>query len=201
LNFFAGRTGVGADPESNVQLRVERAETGSVASAAGVHVELEYSGATGTGINDFRGVDIDISNTSTTNDISDAAGVYVNAPTSAAGGIGDAYGLYVEDLRTDTDVTAGWGVYQLGSTMKNRFDGVLGCKNASPSVNYAIDAGDDINLGSGYVYRVNGTQVVTAQQSAIADVGTPAQTGVDTTCRNKVNDILAMLRTHGLIDT
>lgn len=49
-------------------------------------------------------------------------------------------------------------------------------------------------------YTVSGTQVVGAQQSALADV---AETGTaeDGTCRAKVNDILAALRAHGLIDT
>lgn len=47
---------------------------------------------------------------------------------------------------------------------------------------------------------IAGTQVLTSQQSAIADV---SETGAaeDATARAKINDILAALRAHGLIDT
>lgn len=47
-------------------------------------------------------------------------------------------------------------------------------------------------------YYVDGTQVVTNQQSAIADI-TVTGAARDGDARTKINDILAALRTHGLI--
>ena len=49
-------------------------------------------------------------------------------------------------------------------------------------------------------YEVDSTKVVTNQQAAIADVvGGGADS--DGTARTKINDVLSMLRTHGLIAT
>jgi hypothetical protein len=56
------------------------------------------------------------------------------------------------------------------------------------------------NLNITGAYQVAGAQVVGAQQPAITDL---PETGSaeDATARAKINDILAALRTHGLIDT
>lgn len=58
----------------------------------------------------------------------------------------------------------------------------------------------DLNLASGQVLRVNATQVVGAQQSAISDT-TVQGNNKDSISRQAINDILAALRTHGLIAT
>jgi hypothetical protein len=63
----------------------------------------------------------------------------------------------------------------------------------------------NINISSGSVYKVNGTQVVGARGSAIADISTADATDLASAItlandtKAKVNTILAMLRTHGLI--
>lgn len=58
-----------------------------------------------------------------------------------------------------------------------------------------IDVYEDIDMESGNVIKVNGTQVLTAQQAAVAD----ATDAASTTAR--LNDLLARLRTHGIIAT
>ena len=83
--------------------------------------------------------------------------------------------------------------------------------NAEPDASNQIFLGDSnvtevktyggVNIGSGKVYKIDGTQVVGAQQAAIADHGTTTGTDSDGEARTKINDILAALRAHGLIDT
>lgn len=58
-----------------------------------------------------------------------------------------------------------------------------------------IEAANNINLASGKVLKVNGTQVVGAQQAAIADATDAATTMA------RLNDLLAACRAHGIIDT
>ncbi len=48
-------------------------------------------------------------------------------------------------------------------------------------------------------YQVAGNQVVGARQSAIANISDTSGGAHDGTCRDKVNEILGMLRAHGLI--
>lgn len=83
--------------------------------------------------------------------------------------------------------------------------------------NSAIAVDDSGNMTGGATadfttgYKVNGTTVVTTQQAAIADVGpgaTIGNTGDDAGINDNfalafggINDILAALRAHGLIDT
>jgi hypothetical protein len=62
----------------------------------------------------------------------------------------------------------------------------------------ALTVNGSIDITSGNVYKINNTQVLTSQQPAIADLASGA-TLADTI--TKVNDILAVLRTHGLIAT
>lgn len=64
-----------------------------------------------------------------------------------------------------------------------------------------VDMPTDINLASGKVVKVNGTQVLTSQQLAIVDVVAGSGTDIDTTARTAINDILSALRAHGLIAT
>jgi hypothetical protein len=59
--------------------------------------------------------------------------------------------------------------------------------------------GNDINLSSGKVFKVNGTQVVGAQGAAVADAS--GGVVIDAEARTALNDLLAKLRTHGLIAT
>lgn len=100
-------------------------------------------------------------------------------------------------------------------------DGAVGIKNTTPHSSVGLDAGDDINT-SGH-YEVNLTQVVGAQQPAEANsLGTTAisvgagSDAIDLATFNtdlgtfrdeceaiatKLNNLLAKLRTHGLIAT
>jgi hypothetical protein len=200
-NELHGETGIGAGADSGVsQLYVQRDESGTIgATRAGIHVQLNYNTTTGpAAITDFRAIDIDIANknTDTTSDITAAYGVRVNSPTGLGGDIGFAAAFYCEDMELDTDVLAGWGVYQNGATTKNYFAGVIGAMNSIPSTSYAIDAGANINTSENYY--VDGTQVVTNRQAAIADVAVSGSHS-DGTARAKINGILTALRAHGLI--
>jgi hypothetical protein len=65
-------------------------------------------------------------------------------------------------------------------------------------VKLALTAAGALNTAAGL--QVAGTQVVGAQQAAIADV-TETGSAEDQTARAAINDILAALRAHGLIDT
>ena len=57
----------------------------------------------------------------------------------------------------------------------------------------------DVNVASGKVYKVNGTQVVGAQGVAVADASGGAV--IDAEARAALNTLLARVRTHGLIAT
>ena len=48
-------------------------------------------------------------------------------------------------------------------------------------------------------YQVGGTKVVGEQQSAIGDIQDTSGSANDGGARTKINSILSMLRTHGLI--
>lgn len=77
--------------------------------------------------------------------------------------------------------------------------------NTETAPGYTLDVDGDVNAQSGHVYRVNGDQVVGAQQSAIADLNQttsnpPTQAQVQA-ISDKVDAVLGMLRTHGLIAT
>jgi hypothetical protein len=102
-----------------------------------------------------------------------------------------------------------------------RFDGVTGKKIQNSGV--LIDDSDNVNIPTGQGLQVNGIQVVTDQQAAEADVAAVSAISlgagsdqVDRTTFNtdlgtlvteinaiktKLNNLLAKLRTHGLIDT
>jgi hypothetical protein len=77
----------------------------------------------------------------------------------------------------------------------------LGLTLSSDEADFAVN----VDLSSGHVYKVNGTQVLTSQQAAIADLNqtisaTPTQAEVQA-ISDKVDEVLAMLRAHGLIAT
>jgi hypothetical protein len=65
----------------------------------------------------------------------------------------------------------------------------------------------NLQLSSGKVIKINSVQVVTARQTAIADVSTADATDLTSAValananKAKINTILAMIRTHGLIAT
>jgi hypothetical protein len=69
--------------------------------------------------------------------------------------------------------------------------------STTTAANMILDGSGNLNVTGSY--KIDNVQVLTNRQADIADFGSTAQTGVDWTCRQKVNDILAMLRVHGLI--
>ena len=62
-----------------------------------------------------------------------------------------------------------------------------------------VDSTGDLETDG--VVKVDDTQVVCGQQGAIADIADTTGEDNDGTARAKINDILAALRTHGLIAT
>lgn len=102
-----------------------------------------------------------------------------------------------------------------------RFDGASG-KNIQNSL-VTISDGGTVNIPTGQAYQVNGTQVVTDQQAAEANAAAISAISVNAgadqidrttfnndlatlvteinAIRTTLNNLLAKLRTHGLIDT
>jgi hypothetical protein len=74
------------------------------------------------------------------------------------------------------------------------FNGTVSGLTAESATGKAIDAFGGIYVDTSYY--VNGVQVVTAQQAAVADA-----TGTLASVTAQLNDLLAKLRTHGLIAT
>jgi hypothetical protein len=65
---------------------------------------------------------------------------------------------------------------------------------------YAVNVvAGDVNLATGLVVKVNGTQVLKGQEAAVADAAGGAT--VDAEARTAINGLLAKLRNHGLIAT
>ncbi len=64
------------------------------------------------------------------------------------------------------------------------------------SLTEILTVNGNISITSGNVLKINGTQIITSQQSAISNL---AGSATLTDVINKINSILAMLRTHGLI--
>jgi hypothetical protein len=70
-----------------------------------------------------------------------------------------------------------------------------------------LRVGGSVNIASGQGYKVAGTKVVGGQASAIADVSTADATDLSSAIalananKAKINSILSMVRTHGLIAT
>ncbi len=121
--------------------------------------------------------------------VKNAYGFYVDSPVRFSGNITRAYGMRIKSIDVASHIN--FGIY---------LDPVSGATS-----NYAIYTcagqvhfGDNVNTVA--EYSVDGTQVVTNQQAAIADVPTG---GSATAAANAtaINSILAMLRTHGLIAT
>jgi hypothetical protein len=63
----------------------------------------------------------------------------------------------------------------------------------------ATQAFDDLFLSTGGRVMINNVQVLTNQQAVVANANTGAPTAAD--CAARINDILARLRTHGIIAT
>jgi len=158
---------------------------------------------------------------------SGSAGTGANAFEVYGGGEFGSSGNYVALLGDATNTRAAYFIDNTGNTVdictntygiyiaeNTKFNLGLGSSNeaaiftdtvAGKTVRietgtYGIDSQQAINVSTGTGYDVAGTQVVIDQQAAIADV-TETGSDEDQTCRAKVNDILAMLRTHGLIAT
>lgn len=72
-------------------------------------------------------------------------------------------------------------------------NGKVGINNYGPA--YVLDVAGDTNVRSGFVYRVNGVQVIAARGAAVADA-TDAPSVI-----TQLNALLARCRAHGLITT
>lgn len=110
----------------------------------------------------------------------------------------DSFGLYAGVMQSGNT----WLQAQRGSGAATLYDiilqpngGDVGIGDTTPS--YTLDVAGDIN--STGVLRVDGTQVVGNQGSAISDASGGAT--VDAEARTAINAALAALRTHGLIAT
>lgn len=80
-------------------------------------------------------------------------------------------------------------------------DGVRGAEICNGTYSFEAIAGD-INIPTAKGYYVNGIEIVTDQQPAIADIADNTGIAEDGVCRAKVDAILDMLRAgHHLIDT
>ncbi len=72
----------------------------------------------------------------------------------------------------------------------------------SNNFDQSLNTTDDVtfnNVSSTGVIKINGTQVITSQQAAISSPS--GGSTIDAEARTAINDILAALRTHGLIET
>jgi len=105
----------------------------------------------------------------------------------------NVYGMYLDTFNGGTN---NWSLYS-ASAEDSYFAGKVGINIENPTE--ILDVGGNVNVTG--VYKVDDTQVIKEQQSAIADIADTTGTDSDGTARLKVNDILAMLRTHGLIET
>lgn len=194
VNQFTGNTGVGAAAQADAQLYVQGDYDSNISTAMAVDALLDVGGSTTsitTGIGIASGLNVASGCT-----VVQGSAFFLRSPTGT-GTINNAYALYIEDQDTGP-ATTGYGIYQAGSTTLNYFGGVIGTKNTTPSNSYGID--DDGGINTSDAFYVDGTQVVGSQQSAIANV-TLVGSDQDGTARGKINDILAALRAHGLIDT
>jgi hypothetical protein len=193
-NYFAGKTGFGNTfADANSQIAIERLTEGTIGTTeSALQVVYQHSGTTGT-LTLGRAITAQMS-VGLGETIATAEAFVLRSPTGS-GTITNSYGIYIEDQDTGP-ASAGWGIYQVGATSRNYFAAVVGTKNASPSSSYGLDDGGGVNTSD--AYYVDGTQVVTNRQGAIADV-TLTGSDQDGTARGKINDILSVLRTHGLI--
>jgi hypothetical protein len=104
------------------------------------------------------------------------------------------------------DATAAIGSHTFASRVKILNSGaqIIG---TDPGGSELLRVGGSVNIASGQGYKVAGTKVVGGQASAIADVSTADATDLASAIalananKAKINSILAMLRTHGLIAT
>jgi hypothetical protein len=100
---------------------------------------------------------------------------------------------------TSTPIYWYWNGCKTGATSSIRF--------MTLSEGEADFPNGSVNVASGYGFKVAGTKVVDAQASAIADISTADATDLASAItlananKAKINSVLAMLRTHGLIAT
>jgi hypothetical protein len=111
-------------------------------------------------------------------------------------------GSYLDVLTTNNGATS------FSTKMRIHNDGgvELGAFSGSPGAG-SFSLSGDVLLATGKAVKVAGNQVLTNRQTAIADVTTANATDLTTAIalananKAKINTILAMLRTHGLIAT
>jgi hypothetical protein len=118
VNRFEGKTGIGADYQSDAWLYVEGAYSGTIAATRyGTRSKLAYSGGSVT-LSAGRALStvLDVGTTAT---ITDGYGVYADSPTGA-GTISACYGVFIEAQETGP-ASVGFGVYQNGTNDVNVF--------------------------------------------------------------------------------
>jgi len=103
-------------------------------------------------------------------------------------------GLIVRSYTKDAGITVNnaYGIYLESQTIASNNYSIY--TNDGP-----VHFGDDVDLASGKVYKVNTTQVLGAQGAAVADAS--GGTVVDIEARAAINSLLARLRAHGAIAT
>lgn len=116
----------------------------------------------------------------------------------------NVYGLSISSsgqIQTTANLRLGGAVDQVQLRVDACVDGqaadLVRVYDAGEAICFRVEPDGDVDLAG--VLKVDGVQVVGSRQGAIGDL---AETGSaeDGACRAKVNDILAALRAHGLIE-
>jgi hypothetical protein len=118
--------------------------------------------------------------------------------TTGVHGVGIGTIASVTDIAIDSNLSAAAQEAVSNRHVQNT-DSALRTDKLVVSTTGDTSIAGSVDVAIGKVYKVNSVQVVTSQQSAIVDLPTTGN-AVDTVAV-KVNDILAMLRTHGLISS
>lgn len=170
----------------------------NLSSVRGGTFYVEHRGS-GT-VTNFEGCVISSLSKTTSGTVSNLIGSYIQFGNYVSGGtVVNAYGQYIASPYVAGTITNAYGL---------RIENITGATTNNYSIKTGtglVDFGDNVNVASGKVYKVNGTQVLTARQAAIADSSAPDATDLATAItlvnelKTKLNTALAMLRTHGLI--
>jgi hypothetical protein len=195
LNRLDGLTGIGANAQTDSQLYVSKVWAPGSSQTRRNVIEA-YGGWNASGLTCSVLPVISAEAVVTAGSVTAMSGVRVFSPT-VGGTVSNAHGLYVE-AQNVTNVGQGYGIYQAGPNDLNYFASVLGLGDVLPNTAYAIDSAGDINLQTGQVLRVNGTQVVSARGATISAL---PLTGADQdgAARAAINQIISRLQAHGLI--
>ena len=123
--------------------------------------------------------------------VADNSGVGVGVGTGAPGarlhvkgGISDQ-----KTMRIQAAASQSVNVFEIGDSGGN----------AKFTVDSSYDVSCEGNVNTNGVFKVDGTQVISNRQSAIADLSPTTGTDEDGEARVAINSILAAMRTHGLI--